>query len=298
MEEHRFERQGTQLFYRRWPGPAERTLVMFHGLASNSTRWCEFAELAQARCDWQILAPDLRGHGHSSYRGPLSKRDWMDDVLALLDRCGCQRAVIGGHCLGANLAMRLALDHPDRVSGLVLVEPMLPTALLGVLRTIRPLRWTLPMLAWPIRLVNALGVYRRALPVLDLSELDRQTRLAVDVQGDARAMLKRYARPSKDMAYLPVATYLQALFQVLRRVGPLDRIQAPALALLSGGALLADPDKTRALLQALPNVRIEQVDALHWIPTEHPQAMTRHIVEFLEQRTESSEGFAAPDQCR
>ncbi|MGY6554350.1 MAG: alpha/beta fold hydrolase [Wenzhouxiangella sp.] len=282
MEENRFERDGITLFYRRWPGPAERTLVMFHGLASNGTRWREFAELAQARCDWQIISPDLRGHGQASYRGRLSKRDWMDDVLSMLDRLGCERAVIGGHCLGANLAMRLALDHPDRVRGLVLVEPMLPTALLGVLRTIRPLRWALPMLAWPIRVLNALGLHRRSLKVLDLTELDRQTRAAVAEHGDPKAMLKRYAKPGKDMAYLPVATYLQALFQVLRKVGPLEKIQTPTLALLSGGALLADPEETRRLLQALPNVRIEQVDALHWIPTEHPEEMTHLIVEFLQ----------------
>lgn len=282
MEEHRFERQGTTLFYRRWPGPAERTLVMLHGLASNGTRWREFAELAKSRCDWQILSPDLRGHGQSTYRGHLTRGHWAADVLTMLDQCGCQRAVIGGHCLGANLALHMALAHPERVAGLVLVEPMLPTALLGVLRTIRPLRWTLPALALPLRAVNALGLYRRRLPVLDLSELDRQTRAAVAEQGDARAMLKRYARPSKDMAYLPVATYLQALFQVLRDVGPLERAEAPTLALLSGGALLADPDKTRRLLTAMPAVRIEQVDALHWIPTEHPEAMTRLIVDFLE----------------
>lgn len=282
LEEHRFERQGTTLFYRRWPGPAERTLVMFHGLASNGTRWREFAELAQARCDWQIISPDLRGHGRASYRGRLTRRDWIDDVLSTLDRLGCEKAVIGGHCLGANLAMRLALDHPDRVRGLVLVEPMLPTALLGVLRTIRPLRWGLPVLAWPIRVLNALGLHRRSLPVLDLTELDRQTRATVAEHGDPKAMLKRYAKPGKDMAYLPVATYLQALFQVLRKVGPLEKIQTPTLALLSGGALLADPEETRRLLQALPNARIEQVDALHWIPTEHPEEMTRLIVEFLQ----------------
>lgn len=282
MEEHRYERAGTELLYRRWPGPAENTLVMFHGLASNGTRWREFAELAQARCNWQIVSPDLRGHGHSTYRGRLSKRDWVDDTLVLLNRLGCERAVIGGHCLGANLAMRIALDHPDRVRGLVLVEPMFPSALRGILRWVRPVRWVLPALALEIRVLNALGIYRRQLPVLDLTELDQQTRATVAEHGDSRAMLKRYAKPNKDMAYLPTATYLQALFQVLRKLGDLNSLETPSLALLSGGALLADPAETRRVLKALPNVRIEQVDALHWIPTEHPEEMTRLIVEFLE----------------
>jgi pimeloyl-ACP methyl ester carboxylesterase len=283
MEEVHFEHGGTRLFYRKWPGPPERTLVMCHGLASNGTRWREFAELAHERCNWQILCPDLRGHGHSSCRGSLTSRHWMSDLLAMIEHAGAGRAVFGGHCLGANLAMRLALDHPDRVDGLVLVEPMLPEALHGPLRFIRPVRWLLPALAWPIRALNALGIHRRTLPVLDLTELDRSTRAAMAEHGSHDAMLGRYARPNKDMFYMPVATYLQALYQVLREVGPIERIQHPALALLSGGALLADPEISRGALRALPHVRIEQIDALHWIPTEQPEAMTRAIVDFLRQ---------------
>ncbi len=281
MEEHRIERDGTSLFYRCWPGPAERTLLMCHGLASNGTRWREFADMAHEQCDWQIVCPDLRGHGRSSFRGRLDSRDWMDDLLAILDRIGCERAVFGGHCLGANLAMRLALHHPDRVAGLVLVEPMLPAALHGPLRFIRPIRWLLPALAWPVRLLNAAGIHRRSLPVLDLSELDRNTRAAMAEHGSHQAMLGRYARPNKDMFYMPVATYLQALYQVLREIGPIERIDQPALALLSRGALLADPDKSREGLGRMSGVRIEQIDALHWIPTEQPEAMTRAIVKFL-----------------
>lgn len=285
MEEHAFEREGTRLYYRRWPGDAGRTLVMLHGLASNGTRWREFADLASGQCDWQILCPDLRGHGRSLCRGRLDSGQWMDDLLALLDRRGCRRAVLGGHCLGANLCLRFALHHPDRVRGLVLVEPMFPAALRGPLRRLRPLRWLLPALAWPVRILNALGIHRRRLPVLDLTELDRETRAHMAEHGSHEAMLKRYANPGRDMTYVPVATYLQALYQVLREVGPLERVRSPALALLSGGALLADPDKSRALLAAMPDLRIEQIDALHWIPTEQPEAMTRAIVRFLDHLT-------------
>ena len=263
MEEQRFENRGTSLFYRRWPGPSDRTLVMFHGLSSNGSRWKEFGDRARKDCEWQFLCPDLRGHGRSVYRGALTSRHWMNDLLALLDLHECERAVIGGHCLGANLAMRFALEYPDRVLGLVLVEPMLPEALHGALRFVRPVRWMLPPLAWPIRLLNALGIRRRELPVLDLSELDRQTRADMAESDSHAAMLGRYAKPGKDLAFIPVATYLQALYQVLREIGPVEDIQAPALALLSSGALLADPEITRQSLKHLPAVKIDQIEALH-----------------------------------
>lgn len=284
MESRYFECNGCRLFYRRWPGErAQPTLVMLHGLASNSTRWRELAEQTSAQIGWQVLCPDLRGHRHSVFRGRLDIGDWVADLVAMLDDAGCERAVIGGHCLGANLALRFALDHPGRVGGVVLVEPMLPGALRGVLRAVRPARWLLPVLAWPVRLLNALGIHRRSLPRLDLTELDRHTRMVMAEHGDSGAILKRYGTPGRDMLYMPVATYLQALYQVLRNIGPIDRLQAPALALLSNGALLADPARTRTLLAAVPDIRIEQFDALHWIPTEQPQAMAEAIERFLQQ---------------
>lgn len=282
MEQHQYQRDGIELFYRRWPNhDPERTLVMFHGLASNSTRWNEFANGMAARDSWRILCPDLRGHGRSTFRGRLTSKEWMDDLLTLLDREGCRKAVVGGHCLGANLALRFALTHPERVRGVVLVEPMLPQALTGVMRWLRPVRWLFPLLALPVRMLNALGIHRRHLPVLDLSELDRETRRAMAASGGHDAMLGRYARPNKDLFYMPVATYLQALYQVLRDVGTIEKLAVPALALLSGGALLADPERSRRLLADIPGIDIEHIDALHWIPTEQPEAMTGAIERFL-----------------
>jgi len=282
---HAFSRAGCELFYRSWGDERDSAppLVLLHGLASNSTRWRELARALVERRSARVLAPDLRGHGHSPFRGRLGRGDWIDDLIALLEETGCGKAVVGGHCLGANLALRLALEHPERSAGLVLVEPMLPDALRGVIAWLRPVRWLLPLLALPVRALNALGVHRRTLPVLDLTELDRETRRAMVEHGSPEAMLKRYARPSGDMAYMPVATYLQALYQVLREVGPIECIDAPALALLSDGALLADPNRSRLLLARMPAAEIRQIDALHWIPTEQPEAMTRAVAAFLDR---------------
>lgn len=280
---HRFRRAGCELFYRSWQSDADGpVLVLLHGLASNSTRWRELAEALVGERAVRVLAPDLRGHGHSVYRGRLRRADWIEDVMAMLEREGCSSAVIGGHCLGANLALRCALDHPRRAAGLILVEPMLPGALTGKLAVVRRLRWLLPLLSWPWRALNALAIHRHRLPVLDLTELDRRTRRTMAEQDSAEAMLDRYARPSGDLRYMPVATYLQAVNQVLRGVGDLDRVRAPALALLSGGALLADPQRSRRLLAAVPDIEIEHIEALHWIPTEEPEAMRLAIERFLD----------------
>lgn len=171
-ETHRFRRAGGELFYRSWRNDTQGpVLVLLHGLASNSSRWRELAQSLVAEHHMKVFAPDLRGHGHSVHRGRLRRSDWIEDLSALLEREGCHSAVIGGHCLGANLALRFAIERPEQTAGAVLVEPMLPGALTGRLNIIRPVRWLLPLLALPFRLANGLGIHRRHLPVLDLTAL-------------------------------------------------------------------------------------------------------------------------------
>ncbi len=280
-----FERAGAPLAWRHWAGQeGAPALVMLHGLASNGTRWREFAEATVARTGWHVIAPDLRGHGGSARRGRLHIRHWLEDLEALLDHAGFERAVIGGHCLGANVALHFARAYPRRTQGLVLVEPMLPDALRGPLGVMRRLRWLLTALSVPVRLLNALGIYRRRLPPLDLTELDARTRAAMAEHGSFEAMRKRYSAPRMDMFHMPVASYLQALSQLLRPLGGLDRLRLPVLTLLSSGGVFADTQQTQHMLQSLPEHRMEVFDALHWIPTEQPQAMIDTIGRWLSEQ--------------
>lgn len=74
--------------------------------------------------DWRFLAPDLRGRGAS--RGMSSGEGGIPeharDLLTLLDREGLETVVFVGHSLGAMIGVYLAAEHPERLSGLVLVD--------------------------------------------------------------------------------------------------------------------------------------------------------------------------------
>ena len=126
------------------------TLVLLHGLASNSTRWWHFA--ANSRLPGlKLLRPDLRGHAGSSDRGRIDMQVWCEDLVRLLDGHGCERAVIGGHCLGANISLHFAARYPQRTAGLVLIEPMPPRALVGNMRRILFFRRLLVALSVVVR---------------------------------------------------------------------------------------------------------------------------------------------------
>jgi pimeloyl-ACP methyl ester carboxylesterase len=205
--------------------------------------------------------------------------EWCADLAAVLEAERAPRAVVAGHCLGANIAVEFARRDPGAVLGLVLIEPMLRDALRGSLSATARLRPLSVPVVWLVRALNALGIHRRRVTPLDLVELDRGTRAAMS-QGGSGTIARRHAAPWVDLATTPTAVYLQSLMAVNRGVADLEAVRAPVLALLSTGGALSDPVLTERRLRALPNCRVLRLAAEHWIPTEQPEAMRNAIEEW------------------
>ena len=108
-------------------GPA---LVLLHGFPQNHRCWASLAPRFAAT--HRVVVPDLRGYGDSDAppdddaHAVYSKRAMARDVVGLLDALGVGRAHVLGHDRGARVAYRMALDHPDRVDRLGIVE-VVPT---------------------------------------------------------------------------------------------------------------------------------------------------------------------------
>lgn len=269
---------GVALHYRlSRSGSARPPLVLLHGVASNLTRWSEFVEHTTLAQSWDLLRVDLRGHAGSLTRTPIGMGRWSDDLAAILDAEGYRRAVLVGHSLGANLAVHFAQRQPARAAGLVLIDPVASEALHGRARWIRRVAPLARPLIAAVLLLNRLGLQRRRLPPLDLRELDAATREALLAAGRADALLRRYGSPFADLRFVPSATYLQDVVELLRPLPPLARVDAPVLALLSTGITFTDLDATTRLLRALPRVEIELVDAYHWPLTERPEVVRKAI---------------------
>jgi lipase len=102
---------------------AEGVVVALHGITASHMAWRTTARALVADTEICLLVPDLRGRGRSaSLPGPYGFAAHIADLLALLDRIAAPRIVLAGHSMGAYIAARLAADHPERVSSLVLVD--------------------------------------------------------------------------------------------------------------------------------------------------------------------------------
>jgi pimeloyl-ACP methyl ester carboxylesterase len=98
-------------------------VVMLHGFLGNLAVW-HLQIAPQLRRSFRITTYDLRGHGYSEVtpRG-YSAGEMAEDLAALLDALGIERAHLVGHSFGADICMYFALKYPHRVKKLVALEP-------------------------------------------------------------------------------------------------------------------------------------------------------------------------------
>ncbi len=96
-------------------------LLLLHGVGGTHTIWNEVVPALSSR--FRLLAPDLRGHGRSPLPrdAPAGFAEMQADLLRLLASKGIDQVYAVGLSAGALLALRLALELPPRVRGLVLI---------------------------------------------------------------------------------------------------------------------------------------------------------------------------------
>lgn len=98
-------------------------VLLLHGLSSSIGFW-ERQIPAFAAAGYRVIAPDLPGYGASDRPDAPYTPPWFaDQVLGLLDALGVQQAAVVGHSMGGQIAITLALAHPERLRALVLVAP-------------------------------------------------------------------------------------------------------------------------------------------------------------------------------
>ena len=81
-------------------------MLALHGVTGHGARFRDLAERGLPELRW--LAPDLRGHGRSTWDAPWGAEQHVDDLLGVLDAEGIERCAVVGHSFGGFLATHLA----------------------------------------------------------------------------------------------------------------------------------------------------------------------------------------------
>lgn len=249
-------------------------LVMVHGLTGNLAVW-HLKIMPLLSDHFRVLSYDLRGHGYSDMPPTgYTADDMAGDLLRLLDALEIERPSIVGHSFGADIALYLAAEHPERVDGIIAIEGALPALVCERNRD----DWE-GWAAW----VHMLECAGRSVPPARRSDVRYLLRASLELPKKWGPLngLPRNPKPYlKLIDETTVATDYEHVGSL-----PLERlcsIRVPVTVMHSEhSAFLQAHD---VLLERLPNARsilLPETEWGHFGPLEQPELVAEHILDTL-----------------
>jgi haloacetate dehalogenase len=289
---------GETNIFLRWSGSGP-PLLLLHGFPETHLMWREVApRLAR---HFTTVCPDLRGYGGSGCppstpdHTPYAKRTLGRDMVRVMERLGFPRFAVAGHDRGGRVAYRMALDHPERVERLAVLD-ILPT---GTVWERADARFALGYWPWSL-LAQPEPLPERLLQGAPDAVIDD----ALTAWGSPSTVFGPEVRAGYIDAlrdpmhihavceeYRAGATVDRAHDEADRKAG--RRIECPMLVLWSGrGALnswYSDAGGPLALWEQWANdVDGHAVDAGHFFPEEMPEETAEELVRFFGRTSHQS----------
>jgi pimeloyl-ACP methyl ester carboxylesterase len=242
-----------------------RALILLHGLLLSQEMHKPLAEDLAAHGN-RVVTIDLLGHGRSDRPRDMwrySTATYGAQVVALMDHLKIEQAVVMGTSLGANVALEVAAQHPERLRALVIEMPVLDNGLLWSALTFTPLLVALTFGEPVMKLVSRVtrAIPRRLLPHYGNVMLDivRQT------PGPNGALLQglffgRIAPPRSERATFTAPTLV------------LGHPRDPVHPFSDAGMLVRE----------MPNARLLQANSLVELRMQ-PQRLTEEIAAFIDE---------------
>jgi 3-oxoadipate enol-lactonase len=238
-------------------------VVFLHAFPLDRTMWAP--QTSALASEWRCITIDTRGFGDSTAAGPFGVDRYADDVLAVLDAAGAERATIVGLSMGGYVAFALWRRAPKRVRTLVLADTR-PGADAADTRERR-------------RALMALAQEKGVAAVVDrqiVGLLGKTTRDAHDeIETAVRAIGTRATVEG-------IVGALEALIARPDSTATLGTISVPTLVVVGDEDVLTPPKEARTMHRAIPRSRLEVIEqAGHLSNMERPAAFNGVLSEFL-----------------
>lgn len=269
--------------------PAAPAIVLLHGFPESHRTWRhQIPELAKTHF---VIAPDQRGFARSSK--PEGAENYtpdktVGDLIALADHFGKERFVLIGHDWGGAIAWMAALQHPNRIERLIIVnaphpfvfqkslfDDMEQRAASQYIRLFRNTGLEAQLEAMGLGTFFDTTFARHADPALLAPERD--------------AYLDEWGQPGAMTAmlnwYRASAIVVPGMDETPERPafldGPFPPLQMPVLVIWGMGDKALLPVQLEGLDQLVPDLKVVQVDAGHFVPWENPGAVNAAIRDWI-----------------
>lgn len=243
-------------------GPNEAPpLVLSHSIATNLHMWDRALPLLEQ--DFRVIRYDARGHGDTGASGTeCTIATLQDDVVALLDHLGIERAHFAGLSLGGMTGIGLGLDHPERLFGLVICNASAETPAAS-------------RASWDDRIAQ---VRTDGIEALIEPTLTRWFTEAMQSDQETMDWMRAIMRTTSPDGYACGARAVQSL-DLKKRLGEMT---VPTLYLTGEQDAGASPQVVEEMQNLTPGSRfITIASAAHMSAVEQPIAVGTAIADFL-----------------
>jgi 2-hydroxymuconate-semialdehyde hydrolase len=249
-------------------GPA---VLLLHGSGAGVSGWANWRMLIpELARKWRVLAPDLVGFGYTETPADFAFRfmdSWVDQMLAVLDGLGVERAHIVGNSFGGAVALWMAHRAPDRTGRLILMGPGGWPAPVGPELTAL---WAYKPSPEAMREAMSVMAYDQGLITDELVDM----RYRATLREGAQAIFERVFPP-------PYQRWLDA--QTLP-IGALQAIDNEVLLIHGKEDRVVPSSVSWNLHQHLPNSQFHSISRCgHWTMVEHSRRFRQLVENFLEE---------------
>lgn len=239
-------------------------LLILHGLLGMSDNWAGFSKTFSKQ--YQVLVPDLRNHGRSGHSPVFSYLAMCDDIDELLFNEHIQHTFLLGHSMGGKIAMQYALDNPQKVDKLIVVD-------------ISPVQY--PYQSHPLvelmMNTNLSGFSERK---------EIETHLLKEI-NDTRIvgfLMKNLSRSQgNNFIWKPgLPAINDNIREVFREIKSETVFSKPVLFIRGGNSDYILPHHEPHIYKLFPNAVIKTIDkASHWVHADQSEEFAKLVLEFL-----------------
>jgi 3-oxoadipate enol-lactonase len=239
-------------------------VVLLHGFPFNRSMWREQA--ASLSVGYQIITPDLRGHGESELSETATMALMASDVAALMDELKIERAVVGGLSMGGYVTLAFYHLYPERVRALVLADTRAQADTDE---------------AQELREQQALKILSEGMqPIADAMLPKILSTVTLDEQPETVARVREMILSTKPEG---AAAALRGMAVREDRRDLLPQIDVPALIIVGSEDAITPPELSREMHQEIRGSRLEVIEgAAHVSNLERPSEFNRALKTFLD----------------
>ena len=268
-----FTNNSMEISYLQWSDRG-MPLLLLHGMADHALVWSSLGDYLSS--NYQVIAPDLRGHGESGKPATgYHFQDYIGDLRALINHLGWTQAHILGHSWSAKIAAIWATQQPEVFKSLILVDPFFIDKMPSWIRITFPILYqVLPFL----KITRSFDSYQ------SIEAIARQLKQYKGWSNLQQEVFKNAIEQKADGSWSSKFTLSarQEIFEdVMGFAGLTKTLDIPSLLILPQQGLNRTAWQIQSYKKYLTSLEIKKIPGNHWAFLGEPETFNQTVAEFL-----------------